>query len=197
MEAIFFSLESTTSKIFLKKKTRESVMKTIINLSANLVFALFILFFVSCNSSDKQEAKDIDSSKTSKLNTDGNDRNPAIDTTKISPIKPGNLEKIPHRIPEETSRYIDDNGYLCIDLLESNIPTSKQEETLQKLFPGSKIQLAETGDKFTSYNILYQGNDYNVTIISEEDQQLNKKVLGFMFIAQGKFKIEILGDIYS
>lgn len=150
------------------------------------LFALYLVFY-GCSPSDEQ-------------NNDATDSlSQQIDSTQaFAPVRESSeteMLSIAQTIDEEKERYIDDNGYLCINLLESKVPKDQTQAILKKLFPQSEVQVAEESKTYHAYNIQLDSINYSAVSVFEDVEQ--QQVLGFLFVAKGAFKKEILGNLFS
>ncbi len=152
-----------------------------------LFVALFFIFSLqSCDdksNSGKEKTIVTDSLKIDKKGTNDSD------------LK-NNLIDIPLKTKNEIKRYEIDSELIAADVFNAGIAMNEGSDVLKEMFPNAEITQAESTEVFDSFNIEVDGKKY-CAIITYEQNNKEEFVIHTIFIAEGFFKEDILGKIFS
>ena len=152
------------------------------------LFGLLIFLFGQCTSGEDKQTTTTDSLQNVTKNTSDSRKTDTVAVKNVS-----KLMTVVQKTEEENNRFVDLNGILNIDFLESGVAASKQKEVIEKLFPNAQISPLDESDQFDVFNIVYKGETYNAIVISENEK--HGKMLAYIYIAEGEFSMEILSKI--
>lgn len=157
------------------------------------------LFLLSCNKGSAPDANNEQHPQQNEQQAAAKkvDKKNSADTTDSSNALPAYYQNYPKTLNGENRRFVDSNKILHVDFLNSGIPLAKSKATINKMFPGCRIDYnSQSTDFFDVFDIKCEGSQYTA-VVSYESNLDNKNIIAFIYIQNKPFSMNMIENLFS